>query len=678
MRARLRRFAVLTYLLAAASVPAGQSRTDSPGPPATPTGSAALSVRLDVFATIDGRPVDDLARDQIEVREDGVLQTIEAFEHVQIPRPAVAVAGTSDPAPGGDPPTPPARARVYVVFLDTYHTTVETSSNLRLPLVRFLDRTLAEGDLVALLTPEMSTADITFVGKATVLSNIMQADWDWGRRGGLTRQDPKETLYDSCYPQGADGRNASPAQDMKARRREKLTLEALDVLVARLGGLRDERKAVLAVTDGWELFHTVAQPATQSTRRPSPTDVFRRRRDEPEERDRAQGVSRIECETDRVALAALDHSSRLIALSEEASRGLISFYPISPAALAAEASSTTERSKPRASDVQLSAARLDSMRFLADGTDGVAITDGRQADKALQRIVEDQSSYYLVSYVSTNSKLDGRLRAVSLRSSRPDVKLRTRRGYRGRSAEDLLREPTTSSTPSAPNVNARARFRIRASSWASPGNGEDVEGAFWIVGELDYRVQRELAWTAGAQADITVLAADGTELVSRTVEVPASDGGFGIRVPEQSGLKPGDYAVRVRVRPQGADDLALTDSARVTVPAGRPTLGEAVMWRRGPSTGPRYLMTADTRFQRSDRIRLELPTSVGGMASARMLDRTGKEIRVPVTVGERPDASGRFRWITAEVGLAPLAMGDYAIEVRLADARQITPFRLVP
>src|SRR5262245_26929474 len=131
MRARLRRFAVLTYVLAAAAVPAGQSRTASPGPSATPTGPAATSVRRDVFATIDGRPVDDLARDQIELREDGVLQTIEAFEHVQLARPAASGAGTPDAPSGGASPASPSRARVYVVFLDTYHTQVETSSNLR-------------------------------------------------------------------------------------------------------------------------------------------------------------------------------------------------------------------------------------------------------------------------------------------------------------------------------------------------------------------------------------------------------------------------------------------------------------------------------------------------------------------------------------------------------------------
>jgi predicted dienelactone hydrolase len=46
------------------------------------------------------------------------------------------------------------RARVFVIFLDTYHTTIEGSSNMRLPLIKFLDRLLGPDDMVALMTPE--------------------------------------------------------------------------------------------------------------------------------------------------------------------------------------------------------------------------------------------------------------------------------------------------------------------------------------------------------------------------------------------------------------------------------------------------------------------------------------------------------------------------------------------
>ena len=107
--------------------------------------------------------------------------------------------------------------------------------------------------MVAVMTPEMSPSEMTFGRKATVISNIMQSDWSWTRRGRTERRDQKDALYDACYP--AVGANANtPANEMKARRREKLTLDALDGVVTDLGSLRDERKAILTVSDGWVLF----------------------------------------------------------------------------------------------------------------------------------------------------------------------------------------------------------------------------------------------------------------------------------------------------------------------------------------------------------------------------------------------------------------------------------------
>ena len=107
-------------------------------------------------------------------------------------------------------------------------------------------------------------------------------------------------------------------------------------------------------------------------------------------------------------------------------------------------------------------------------------------------------------------------------------------------------------------------------------------------------------------------------------------------------------------------------------------LGDSLLWRRGSSTGPQYVITADPRFQRSDRIRVEIPTQLAGIATAQMLDRAGKPNQVPVTVTERQDPTNQFRWIVAEAVLAPLAPGDYAIETTLGDAKQVTAFQLVP
>jgi hypothetical protein len=101
------------------------------------------------------------------------------------------------------------------------------------------------------------------------------------------------------------------------------------------------------------------------------------------------------------------------------------------------------------------------------------------------------------------------------------------------------------------------------------------------------------------------------------------------------------------------------------------------MWRRGLTTGPQHLRTADPRFARTDRIRLELAAATPAAPAARLLDRVGKPLQVPLQVSVREDAAGGFSWIVVEAALSPLAAGDYAIEVTQGDARQVTAFRVV-
>jgi hypothetical protein len=199
-----------------------------------------------------------------------------------------------------------------------------------------------------------------------------------------------------------------------------------------------------------------------------------------------------------------------------------------------------------------------------------------------------------------------------------------------------------------------------------------------VVGELDYRVRREVTWTGGGTADVTVVSADGQEVFATSIDVPANAPAFTMRGPDAGGLAPGEYAVRVRLRPNNQEGLPVVDTARLIVPKDVPALGDSLLWRRGPSTGPQFVMTADPRFQHSDRIRVEIPTSLSGTPTARMLDRFGKPNQVPVIVTERPEPSTQFRWIVAEAVLAPLAPGDYSIETTVGNAKQVTAFQLVP
>jgi VWFA-related protein len=650
--------------------------------------TGANYVRVDMYASIDGKSIEDLTAEEVEVLEDNVPQKVEAFEHVQV-RPAGPQEARREPntVEQSRQMAAEGRARVFVIFLDTYHTTIEGSSNMRLPLIKFLDRLLGPDDLVALMTPEMGASEITLGRKTTVISNIMQAQWMWGRKGRLVDDDPKEELYQQCYGPGA------MVNEMKARRREKLALDALSDLMVHLGGVREERKALVVVTEGWQLFKPNANLTNDAPgNRLRPEDIFKRT-PRPAPADNGTSTSsdtRAECEADRTALANMDHTQRLREITDDANRGNVTFYPVYARGLVAFDSDIGPNPPPPIREDQANLrVKQDGLRFLADNTDGTSIINTNNIDGMLQRIVDDLSSYYLFGYYSTNTKLDGRFRNITVRVNRPGAKVRARRGYRGRTADELIsgavgapvtEASKTLNTALTPVVsfNARSQFRIRTSSWARQASGSDpAGGAFWVVGEIDYRTRRELAWTATAKAEVVILASDGSEVMSRTLDVKTDDGPFGFAVPDSGGLPAGEYAVRVRLTSTADSSLALSDTARVVLSSNQ-TLGEAVMWRRGPTTGLQHRRTADPRFQRSDRLRFEHATTLSEPPKARLLDRNGNPLNVPVQVTERPDESGAFRWIVVDAALAPFAPGDYAVEVTQGTAKQVTAFRIVP
>ena len=126
-------FVVALLALSAVSLPAQNQPTFRTG---------ANYVRVDMYATRDGTPIEDLKVDEIDILEDGVLQKIDTFEHVRV-RTAPqefrvepnGIAQSREMA--GNP-----RARIFVIFLDTYHTQIEGSATMRQPLINFIDRVL--------------------------------------------------------------------------------------------------------------------------------------------------------------------------------------------------------------------------------------------------------------------------------------------------------------------------------------------------------------------------------------------------------------------------------------------------------------------------------------------------------------------------------------------------------
>jgi hypothetical protein len=102
---------------------------------------------------------------------------------------------------------------------------------------------------------------------------------------------------------------------------------------------------------------------------------------------------------------------------------------------------------------------------------------------------------------------------------------------------------------------------------------------------------------------------------------------------------------------------------RIEIPAGRPSLvGDPIVFRAMESPRAPLQPVADMRFLRSERLRVEWTVAKRlDRREVRLLDRAGQPLAVTVTVTER-EASGRTM-LDADLALAPLATGDYLIEV---------------
>jgi VWFA-related protein len=647
-------------------------------PPTFRTGTNL--VRVDVYPTRGGKAVLDLAATDFEILEDGVLQKIESFEHVVV-RPAGPQSERIEPSSQREmlQAAENPRSRVFVIFLDQTHVDFSDSYAIAEPLIRLINRILGPDDLVGVMTPDMSVNDVVLSRRTEVTEERLRKHWHWGDRFARMN-DEREDAYEMCYPGPVYG---DLALQMIARKRERETLEALQDLVGYLGAIREERKAVLTVTHGWDLFKP--QPGLQnrggSTNVPTvdpvgvgPGGTLTTK--DPRNRNTNNSSTKMECDADRQRLAAIDDEQFLIDIMNEANRSNATFYPIDPRGLVAVETGAGS-GVPLQVDAQLRRTHQNSMRTLADATDGLAVMDTNDLDAGLRRIADDLTSYYLLTYSSTNAKTDGGFRALKVRVKQPGIAVRARRGYRAASAEEVARARKAASAPavdSATPVSAAmealasirpdSRVRLRA----TPTPAGDV---LWVAGELSAAGGRADEWAQGGTVNLQI--SSGSETAVGRVTIKPGDRTFltSAKIPAAKAA-----AIDVQARVSPADGGApASDSVRL---AATP---QPLFYRRGPSTANRQLPTADLRFTRADRAHLELPVSAESKpGSGRLLDRAAQALAVPVTMGERTDETGQH-WITADVVLASLAPSDYAIEVgvieKTGESRVVSGIRVV-
>jgi VWFA-related protein len=711
------------WISAATIAVALASQTAQP-PPQPPTfKTEANYVRVDAYPTRDGQPVLDLRQDEFEIVEDGVSQKIDAFEHVVI-RAAGPQETRHEPNTVAESRAAleNPRARVFVVFLDVYHVEVGGSHNIRKPLIDTLNRVIGQEDLVGIMTPEMTARDVTFARRTTTIEGMLTNYWTWGERDQISNRDREDQNYARCYPDVAPPDRCADqngiALEMIDRRHERRTIDALEDLVQFLRGVREERKAILVITDGWLLYRPderLARPLKCHGTPGTPQVFIDPRTGRPTtKQDVRSGTDATEyrCETDRAGLARLDNATDFRRILDEANRANASFYPVDPRGLVVFDEPlmrmTGAGPPPPVVPVTVDAARLrgrlDSLRTLAAATDGIAVLDSNDLNHGLKRIVDDLTSYYLLGYYSSG-KLDGKFHSITVRVKRPGVQVRARRGYQAPTAAEVAAASRTAA-PATPEEAAAAAEKAVVDAALAPLGKFQRESAFnirvaagwkpqstasavvWVAGELAGSAAYAQEWREGATAEVVLKADDGssagTTVATSQLKIDRGARSFRVALETAPGAAPidaGDYTVRVTARGATAPSLPSTDVLHFTLPPAPGAVG-ALLARRGPATANREVPTADLRFRRNEQVRVELPTSETAAMTGRLLDRTGKPLPVTIATASRDDADGS-RWITAQIALAPLAVGDYIIELTAAGAgrekeRRLVAFRVIP
>jgi hypothetical protein len=172
--------------------------------------------------------------------------------------------------------------------------------------------------------------------------------------------------------------------------------------------------------------------------------------------------------------------------------------------------------------------------------------------------------------------------------------------------------------------------------------------------------------TNGADVTITIAARDGLPPVSASGRIEPGTRGTLVRLPIDTAVSRDVRAavsvVAGRERLQDSVTLMRADSA---------LLGDAIVFRATPSPRSPLIPAVDRRFRRTERVHVEWPRLAEvDRPEARLLGRNGEPLAVPVSLAEH-EVDG-MPMISADVNLAPLTDGEYAIELVVAGRGAVT------
>ncbi len=632
----------LAAVLLAAPVLFGQ--TPAP-PPQQPTFRGRVdTVSVDAQVTDkQGRPVTDLTADDFEIKEANKVQTIDTFKLVKID-------DNPDALPTHEILTLDAQereaaredTRLIVVFLDDYHTRRGNGLRIREQLARWMS-TLSDRDLVAVSYPLTSTSALTFTydhdGLAAAINKFE------GRKYDYTPRNAYEEQYATSPP------------EILEKMRNDLVVAALRSTCQYLGSLRDGRKTILYVSEGM----TGTIPAGVSTQG-SFAGVG----------SSTMGTSSQQNFSSNSSLLA-----DLIDVFRTAARNNTSIYTLDPRGLATgeydindNVGSTLDR--------QVLGETIDTLRTIANQTNGRAIVSRNDIGPDLKQMILDSSTYYLLGYVSSLAARDGKFHEIQVRVKRKDLDVRARKGYWAYTEEEV--EKAISVAKPAPSRDVQDALDALATA-AAPSDRHPIHVWMGATRSDDAHAAVTLAWEAAT--DTPADPASAIDHVALLVNSPSGEKLYEGNVVKDPGALPRTAGtvtfntppgrIRLHLAVETAKGLRLDADDRnfdvpdFTVPGLLITDPVVLRGRTArdiqqlrASASP--VATSARTFSRIERLLIRFqaygPVGQTPVVSLRLLNQQGDSMAA--LPAPTPMAGGGFE---ADIGLAPLPAGDFLIEI---------------
>lgn len=536
-------YSLVTAIAFSAGSVHGQGQSPPPAPQQPPITFRAEINYVEVDARVldaQGKFVTDLTPGDFEIFEDRRPQKVTAFSLVNIP-----VERQRRPLFASKPVEPDVRnnlqgadGRIYLIVLDDLHTQALRSQRTKLAARMFIERYVGANDLAAVVhTAGRSDASQDFTNNQRLL--LQAVDKFMGRK----LRSSTLNRIDDVNRRAGSGLENDPAQDLDDQERGFQARNALDTvrnLSQYLGNIRGRRKALVFFSEGIDYNIYDIMSADNS--------------------------------------GAMDASSVMDATRDmlaAATRANVAIYGVDPRGLGASFDGLAEiQSFPDDTSLGLTQSALfnetrlgqDSLRTMSDETGGFAVVNRNDFENAFQRIVDDNSSYYVMGYYSTNERRDGRFRRIDVRvKNRPGLVVRARKGYvapRGR-----VPETKAAATKDAPSVELKEALEsplplpalplaVTASIFKGPNaKGSVVISTFIHGGSLPFA---EDAGMFKNDLEVIGIATDdkgkafNTDRNTVTLNMKPDTANrvraTGFRVIQSLDLQPGRYLLRVAVR----------------------------------------------------------------------------------------------------------------------------------